>query len=273
MSQALTTTGADAGDIMERVIAAGDLSKLTPTDRTRYYNAVCQSVGLNPFTRPFEYLALNGKLVLYARKDATEQLRRINQISIRKLEKEQEGDLYIVTAYARAPDGREDMDMGAVSTKGLAGDALVNARLKAVTKAKRRVTLSICGLGFLDETEVETIPGARMLPIKQAAQTSALPSEKLAPEEERKALVAQVEELCAALNSAGYTPRWTRITLATYVNDKFLATDGLDSLSFEKLRELISDLSLKLDAELGRADESPDAAQGTPEPLDDEQVF
>ena len=34
----------------------------------------------------------------------------------------------------------------------------MNAKLKAITKAKRRVTLSICGLGFLDETEIETIP-------------------------------------------------------------------------------------------------------------------
>jgi hypothetical protein len=32
---------------------------------------------------------------------------------------------------------------------------------KAVTKAKRRVTLSICGLGMLDESEVASIPGAR----------------------------------------------------------------------------------------------------------------
>jgi hypothetical protein len=29
--------------------------------------------------------------------------------------------------------------------------------MKAVTKAKRRVTLSICGLGWLDESEIETI--------------------------------------------------------------------------------------------------------------------
>jgi hypothetical protein len=33
-----------------------------------------------------------------------------------------------------------------------------NTILKAITKAKRRVTLSICGLGWLDETEVEDIP-------------------------------------------------------------------------------------------------------------------
>jgi hypothetical protein len=40
------------------------------------------------------------------------------------------------------------------------GEALEIAFLKAETKSKRRVTLSICGLGMLDETEVETIPGA-----------------------------------------------------------------------------------------------------------------
>ena len=36
--------------------------------------------------------------------------------------------------------------------------ALANAIMKTETKAKRRATLSICGLGFLDESEIETIP-------------------------------------------------------------------------------------------------------------------
>jgi hypothetical protein len=39
----------------------------------------------------------------------------------------------------------------------LKGDALANALTKSETKAKRRVTLSIAGLGWLDETELETI--------------------------------------------------------------------------------------------------------------------
>jgi len=37
-----------------------------------------------------------------------------------------------------------------------------NAVMKAVTKAKRRLTLSLCGLGWLDETEVDSIPEARV---------------------------------------------------------------------------------------------------------------
>jgi hypothetical protein len=33
--------------------------------------------------------------------------------------------------------------------------------MKAETKSKRRVTLSIVGLGMLDESEVDSIPGAK----------------------------------------------------------------------------------------------------------------
>jgi hypothetical protein len=42
-----------------------------------------------------------------------------------------------------------------VSIKGLSGEALANATMKAETKAKRRLTLSLVGLGFLDESEIE----------------------------------------------------------------------------------------------------------------------
>src|SRR4029077_13307885 len=49
---------------------------------------------------------------------------------------------------------------GAVSIKGLGGQLLANAYMKAETKAKRRGTLSICGLGWMDETEADSIPGA-----------------------------------------------------------------------------------------------------------------
>src|SRR6202020_1247291 len=38
------------------------------------------------------------------------------------------------------------------------------AVMKAETKSKRRVTLSICGLGILDETEIETIPESKPAP-------------------------------------------------------------------------------------------------------------
>lgn len=157
---------------MERVIIHGDLSKLNPQERTSYYMQVCSSIGLNPLTRPFEYIKLNGKDTLYAKRDAADQLRKINGISIEIADKAQIGDLYVVTVNAKDKTGRVDSDMGAVNIQGLKGEALANAMLKSMTKAKRRVTLSISGLGFLDETEVEDIPASSVA----RAQPAALPA-------------------------------------------------------------------------------------------------
>lgn len=143
---------------IEQALIAGDLSQLTPEQRLSYYKRVCESLGLNPLTKPFEYIRLNGQLVLYARRDAADQLRKLHGISIEIVSQKREGDLYIVHVRARDPEGRVDEELGVVPIGGLKGDALANAILKAITKAKRRVTLSLAGLGWLDETEVETIP-------------------------------------------------------------------------------------------------------------------
>src|ERR1035437_1902847 len=151
MNTALATTGMDT---VEQVLIAGDLSKLNTTDRVLYYKAVCESVGLNPLTKPFEYITLNGKLTLYARRDATDQLRSINKVSIEILSREVVEDCYVVTARATTPI-RQDESIGAVSISGLKGEARANAMMKAETKAKRRVTLSVCALGMLDELEVD----------------------------------------------------------------------------------------------------------------------
>jgi hypothetical protein len=146
------------------VLIAGDLSMLNAEQRISYYRTVCESLALNPLTKPFEYIQLNGKLVLYAKRDCTDQLRQRDAISITITAREVIDDIYVVTVRARRPDGREDESTGAVNVAGLKGEAKANAFLKCETKAKRRVTLSICGLGMLDETEVVTVPGARPAP-------------------------------------------------------------------------------------------------------------
>ena len=149
--------------IIEQVITHGDLSELSPADRVAYYARVCESLGLNPLTRPFEYIKLNNKLTLYARRDATDQLRAIKNVSIQITNREMIDGVYIVTAKARIGE-REDESTGAVDIGNLKGEFRANAMMKAETKAKRRVTLSIVGLGWLDETEVSDIP-------KDAVQT------------------------------------------------------------------------------------------------------
>jgi hypothetical protein len=141
--------------MLERVVVHGDLSKLAPGDRAVYYGQVCSSLGLNPLTRPFEYLTLNGKQILYARRDCTDQLRKIHNVSVTIVAREHIGELLVVTARATLPSNRADESTGAVAVGNLKGEALANAMMKAETKAKRRVTLSICGLAVLDESEVE----------------------------------------------------------------------------------------------------------------------
>ncbi len=147
--------------VLEQVVIHGDLSKLSPEDRVMYYKQVCESVGLNPLTKPFEYINLNGKLRLYALRDATDQLRKLHNVSISISAREVVEDCYVVTAQATDKTGRKDESIGAVPIASLKGEFRSNAMMKAETKAKRRVTLSICGMGWLDESEVESIPGAK----------------------------------------------------------------------------------------------------------------
>jgi hypothetical protein len=151
-------------DIVESVLIKGDLGKLNPGERAEYYTAVCRSVGLNPLTQPFAYIVLNGKLTLYALRGCTDQLRAIHNVSVEELTETERDGVFVVTCKVRNGEGRTDMAKGAVTISNLKGDALANCLMKAETKAKRRATLSLCGLGLLDETEVETIPGARPNP-------------------------------------------------------------------------------------------------------------
>lgn len=148
----------------ELALVQNDLSKLNPQERLSLYRKTCESLGLNELTQPFGYIEFRGgKLSLYAKKDCTDQLRKIHGVSVEIVSKEIIEGNYVVIARAKDQSGRTDEDMGSVSIKGLQGEALGNAMMKAITKAKRRVTLSICGLGILDETETETVPGLRIV--------------------------------------------------------------------------------------------------------------
>lgn len=164
-----TRNGHPPATVIENVVIRGDLSKLTDDQRTSYYMTVCRSVGLNPLTKPFEYITLNGRLTLYALRNCTDQLRQIHKISVADMTETERDGVFIVTCKVVNDAGRTDMAKGAVNIAKLQGEALANALMKAETKAKRRATLSICGLSLLDETEVEDIPApVKALPKKDA---------------------------------------------------------------------------------------------------------
>jgi len=154
--QKATIKGLDPA-IIESLVLNGNIGGLTAQQKIEYYNEFCKHLGLNPITQPFQVLKFQGKEVLYATKNCTEQLRQLHGVSVIKQDIRSMADVYIVTVTVQNKHGRQDLATGALKTKGLTGDALANAIMKCETKAKRRATLSICGLGMLDETEVETI--------------------------------------------------------------------------------------------------------------------
>ena len=150
---------------LESLVIAGDFSKLTDDQCTQYIKMFCTERGLDWKTNPIRFLWLNNKKVPYAMKDLTDQLRRINGISIRIMSEKYEGGMYTVHVEARDKAGRSDEDFGVVPLKDSTPPEFAsNLKMKAVTKAKRRVTLSISGLGWLDESEVEDIPAEAKLP-------------------------------------------------------------------------------------------------------------
>ena len=142
-------------------LAAKKLDNFTEEERIQHFNEVCEALGMDPRTRPFEYLWVDNdyegrNLILYITKSGSNQLRKINGISIDPVVMKIEGGAAIATANAKDQTGRVDSCIGAVAVEGLSGKSLANAIMSAETKAKRRVTISISGLGFLTSQKCRT---------------------------------------------------------------------------------------------------------------------
>lgn len=171
----LTTADPEqAATALAHILATGDLAKLTNEQRVAYYLEQCRSLGLNSLSRPFDWLMLDNKLVLYPNKSCAEQLRRQHQISVRVIRREVVGDLFVCEVEGRRPNGVTDQASKYVPLTGysqargsykLTGEKLANAFAKAETGAKRRLVLSMIGLSSppdLDEMErvkVVTVDG------------------------------------------------------------------------------------------------------------------
>ena len=249
MNELATKQTAELSASIEQVVIGGDLSALNPEQRVQYYNTVCQSVGLNPYTRPFDYIRLNNKLTLYARKDATDQLRKINGVNIDDIHTDAEGEWFVVTVKGSDRTGRRDVEIGAVNKKDMQGN-FGNAMMKAVTKAKRRLTLSLCGLGWLDETEVETIPNAKPVivddsgtivdearieskPVVTENPIDNTPKAEKPVEAQEKAKFDEVEFLRSWKHKAGLTPMTLEEACAVKDgNDKEYGTHTVERLYY-----------------------------------------
>jgi hypothetical protein len=151
--EALTTA-----QVVDSLVLKGDISNLTAEQRTAYYIQLCNQLGLNPASQPFAILRLQGREILYPTRGATDQLaaiHRINREIIRGPELYDLGGTKLVIAVCRAthPNGRVETATATVPLQDP-----VNVLMRCETKSKRRATLSILGLGMLDESELEQIP-------------------------------------------------------------------------------------------------------------------
>lgn len=157
-SKAVTVPEKGISEIVQSLVLQGDIGKMTDAMKVDYYNQLCKSLNLNPVTRPFQLISFQGKTVLYATKDCTEQLRKLNGVSVVELTQDINSGLCITKCKVQDSHGRFDVATGVVNISGLKNGDLANAIMKSETKAKRRATLSICGLGMLDESELDTMP-------------------------------------------------------------------------------------------------------------------
>lgn len=160
---------------IEQALAGNDLSGLTPVERVQLILATCRSIGVNHLTGPFGYIQFKeredddtAKLVLYAKADCAFQLSKIHRVTEMAPPKRwSESGFLCAEVYLRDGQGRVKSDIGVVSTQyysrkdskwhDMAGTMLANAMMKVGTKAYRRAVLRLCGLGLLDESELDTM--------------------------------------------------------------------------------------------------------------------
>lgn len=158
---------------VEQLVMTGDISKLPPKARVEYYQRYCEAFGMAWISQPIMfYKGPGGSLSPYVRRAGAEQIRENKNMSIRLTNSSLEDGIYTVTAEARLPNGRTDQDIGVVDISGLRGEAKANAIKKCTTQAKRRVTLSLGGLGIPDESEVADIPNARRVSFDEAMNSN-----------------------------------------------------------------------------------------------------
>lgn len=212
--------------VMRQFVMDGDLSKIPPRGRPEIVMALCRHIGVDPLERPFMVLRDGKREVLYATRACTSALCRQRRISreIVSVEERTVGGQPMIVAKARATmlsTGRYDEATGVVAVmqadvewengrKTVKGWRLpdpseaCNLPMKAETKAKRRAVLDLVGLGITDESEIETIKGARVahLDMTSGEIRSIGPAGDPAPERVSAERGTAIEALLAKVSEA-----------------------------------------------------------------------
>ena len=159
-----------ANRAIQSFVERGDISLLSTEERVYLYASLCERYGLDPVTRPFDVIELKGKLVLYANRGATDAIARNLGVTREVTVKPSFVDVMgckVALCEARATYlGRAETSTATEQVTVMVGGKpellkgmdLGNVLMKVETKAKRRATLAVAGLGnVLDYSEATTV--------------------------------------------------------------------------------------------------------------------
>ena len=106
---------------IRELIVKNDIGQMSDEERVEHYANICKMLGLNPLTSPLGYFNFDGRVQLYAKREATEQLRALYGISCEILDRQwvappdsDRKTIYMVSVRATR-NGRIDDASGAVS--------------------------------------------------------------------------------------------------------------------------------------------------------------
>jgi hypothetical protein len=200
-------------NIMAKIIESfGDFSVLTKEEINTYTSFLCDKYGLDKSTQPIRFIKDKNSenIIPYLTRNATDQLRKNLGISVieENIQFSPNGLACIVTVKVQDKEGRTDMDTGSVFIGGLVGNEYSDKIMTCVTKAKKRATISLSGIGILDETEVQGIAEGVL---RESVQSKEILEGEISEEE--------ISKITLLVDNAAKTESW--VTTEEYLRNKF----------------------------------------------------
>ncbi len=159
-------------DVMSKFLRTGDVIHFNDEEKLQIMHMICKRLGVDPISRPLELLKLPGtdkmpaREIWYLSATGCELIAGIWKMSFRIKEKgieKDEGVAYYVIEGKIPDTDRVDeatayVECGTRLTNGEVklwfGTQMANARMKAETKARRRLIRRLTGLDFIDEDDI-----------------------------------------------------------------------------------------------------------------------
>lgn len=163
----------DFKQVIAMIADGGDITNLSNSDRRALLAKLTNYLHLNPHTDNFLiFKDQNGRYRLYATKECCAQLRHNLGINIWLSDPiygpDQKYPLLVsVKANGLNKHNRSGEEIGSVSLVGIPPEEYSNHVMWAVTKAKRRLTLDLSGLGVLADVEVFDIIGHEFINVNE----------------------------------------------------------------------------------------------------------